>query len=152
MSNIEFPSADAVAVALCAAASETGEDPVECLYGEYGLHCRHYAAHALKRVFPSMLTSTLARVVGSGSPHSFWTQSNRCALDGTFKWWSPATARRVELRLRTFCSRASVKSGPLCARRKPAAQFRDVTADLMGDPPRERSALAAPLAEPRGTA
>ena len=131
---IEYPSADAVAVEIVTAARETGEDPFACVGGGYGLHCRHYAAHALKRVYPNMLTSTLARVVGSGSPHSFWTQSNRCALDGTFKWWSPSVARRVERALRDFTARPTSSLGSLPGPRKPATSFQDVTSDFCGDP------------------
>lgn len=69
----QFPTADDVAVAIVAACRQTGEDPVSCAEGIYTVRrARHYAMHALARVFPEAMRRSLARCVGvPGNPSKF---------------------------------------------------------------------------------
>lgn len=141
--SVSYPSADDVARAIVAAARETGECPILCVEGGWGLRCRHYAAHALMRVYPDMLTSTLARVVGSPrSQHSFWTQSRCRVLRGEVKWWEPRIVDIAERAVRSGQPKPPFRLiEHIETRRSPASSFVDVTAALMGDPPPALSAL-----------
>jgi hypothetical protein len=94
-------SADVVAAAIVAACKETGEDPIACARGEERVRARHYAMHALIRVFPEVERKSAARMVGArGKPQYFHKNSliqTANPLAGFFKakWWSAVLFNRV---------------------------------------------------------
>lgn len=95
-----MPTADEVAVAIVTACRETGDDPIAICGGEMMLRGRHYALHALVRVYPDAHVLKLVRVIGiSGDAMEFWRNSKRVAgKTGTKKparWWSQPALNRV---------------------------------------------------------
>jgi hypothetical protein len=70
------PSSDQVAHAIVAACRETGENPEQLAQQQGTLHARHYALHALHRIFPTASRESLARSVGcAGDGRKFWNNS-----------------------------------------------------------------------------
>lgn len=95
-----IPTADEIAVAVVEACRETAEDPIACAQGEMMIRGRHYALHALARVYPEAHALKLVRLVGvKGDAMEFWRNSKRVAgRNGNQKaarWWSPAVLTRV---------------------------------------------------------
>lgn len=99
-----FPSAEDVAVAIVAACRETGEDPIATAEGIYTQkRARHYALHALVRVFPKASRERLCVYVGCpGNPRQFWASSwNQIVKPQAHghghmaKWWDDTVYDRV---------------------------------------------------------
>lgn len=98
------PAADHVAAAIVAACRETGDDPVAVAEQITGCRARHYAVHALAKVFPQANRTKLSEWVGCpGKGQHFWHNScnqiaNPTSLTGPkrmVKWWSADVFRKV---------------------------------------------------------
>lgn len=162
-------TADAIAHAVVAACREegSGEDPIRVVEGAPGLRARAYAAFALERVFPHIARPVIARVCGASSYEVYMAGIDYRRKHGQCQWWDDAVLERVveavrrsmgaqrDLVLvteRAIRSRATVAQAyaalrqvsSITVRREPAPAHlcADVTAELMGDPPPSRSALA----------
>lgn len=97
-----FPTSDDYAIALVAACKETGEPVIETASGMGKRRARHYAMHALVRVFPKADPVHVAMGTGTPSnPKNFWQSS----LHQVFKprphggrmayWWNEGAFERV---------------------------------------------------------
>ena len=97
------PTADDIAVAICAACRETGENPIECASGALSNRGRHYALHALLHVFPKADKIKLCVWVGCpGKPKAFWNASwhqvikpRSSGLGHMAMWWEDDSYDRV---------------------------------------------------------
>ena len=88
-------TADVVARAIVAAARETGEDPLIVGTEQIRVRCRHYAMHALHRVFPEYQKQALARFVGCpGRADDFWKNSRNMIFQKAH-WWNAQVFQRV---------------------------------------------------------
>jgi hypothetical protein len=119
-------TADVVAAAIVAACKETEENPIACACGEERVRARHYAMHALIRVFPEAKRQAIARMVGApGKLKYFYKNSlvqtaNRTAKIFKAKWWSSqsfhkvvdATFSAAEIAPKEVRSAASLSSPP----------------------------------------
>jgi len=100
-----MPTADEVAVAIIAAAKETGADPLAVASGERrrpgagGLaeigRARYYAAWALHQVFDGASLPSISRMVGAESPQNFLGNVKAQLNNGKLKWWNNGVAQRV---------------------------------------------------------
>ena len=110
-----LPSINQISIAIVAACRETGENP-PAIDGADPMRARHYAMHAMHRVFPDAPRTYLAKCVGcKGDPKKFFFNS----VNQKFKvrdpvtgarmaaWWDDAAFERVIQRLR-----ATVTPGP----------------------------------------
>lgn len=186
------PTADDVAVAIEAAARETGADPIDVASGQSGIRngfeksweisrARNYAAWALHNVFKHCARPAIARMVGSHSPASLLPTIDFQLRTKGWKWWNAAAYDRVVTAIQRGIEGRRAQSAPVAEigpapelpapqpapgppavaevkeppevlrqrdlgemvfRRKPAKVFLDMTAELCGDPPPARSALA----------
>jgi hypothetical protein len=76
--TVEYPTADAVAVAVVTACKHTNESPEAVVQGSWGSRARHYAAQALVKVYQNTPAPSIARMVGAGSSaNSFMISSMR---------------------------------------------------------------------------
>jgi hypothetical protein len=62
---VTLPTADHIAVAIVAACQQTDEDPVKCAQRGSKIRARHYAMHALVRVFPAAPKRKIANWCGA---------------------------------------------------------------------------------------
>lgn len=150
----DFPTADDVARAIVAACRETGDDPIRAASGLVGgahgttIRARHYALHALLHTFPKLPRGIAAKLVGApGNPvtfyHNSWHQvvRPRASASGHMAlWWNDAAYARV---IDAICGPKKFRLAEhLTTRRQARSDAADVTASIMGDPPRNRSALS----------
>lgn len=101
--KIDMPTADEAARAIVAAAIETNENPLD-VASEPRLRCRHYAMHALVKVFPSASKTSCARMVGAPGKRAdkFWENSVQNVAKPIMgssrrkaEWWNEAAFERV---------------------------------------------------------
>ncbi len=158
-----YPTADDVARAVVAACRETGADPEECVTGrvycvggaanKYALsRARVYAAFALDELFDECGSSSMSRMVGASSVTCHLSTARSQQRNGLLRWFDGAALERVKSAVRRpsaacrglveYNERRDEFDLPMHMRRAVATAVADVTASLMGDPPRERSALA----------
>lgn len=88
-------SADVVAVAVVAAARNTGEDPAAVVDREADLRLRHYAFHALEHCFPKIDHARIADALGCPGKPSYFRRSSLWYVLGIgphrkvgAEWWS----------------------------------------------------------------
>lgn len=148
------PTAEHVARAIVAAASLTGDDPVAVASGAPAVRARHYAAAALYKLFPQVLTRLIAQYVGmlNGSSQS----SERSSIEFLRRkaaWWdeSIVTAARTAVLETPGPTSAAAKPHSLidaAAQRAPVQKARRLAEPEqprgvvpMGEPEPGRSAL-----------
>ena len=91
--GFDYPTADAVAAAVVAAARVTGEDPLTVF--DSGPRCKLPAFEALTIIYPDAPVSHLARMVGintnpmgrlkQGKTRSWWPEDGAPALDAALE-------------------------------------------------------------------
>lgn len=84
MTSSTFPTADQIARAIVAAAALTGEDPIECAEGTFGMRCRGVAAEALRRKLPKARRMGVFRCVGWEPCHNAYIKLRQAKRS---KWW-----------------------------------------------------------------
>lgn len=100
------PTADTIAVAIIAAAKETGADPIDVAVGVLataGIHsgkiavsrARAYAALALRAVLDNVPSKSIATWVASGSPAVYIGSIDFQIRNKQLKWWDNNAFMRV---------------------------------------------------------
>lgn len=146
-----LPTADEVAAAIVAASAETGAKPEAVAAGAAGnryhpevTRARAYAAFALRAVFEKCSAQSISKWCGSQSPAAHLSMLDIQLRAKALEWWDDKTFMRVisAVETQTKARTKYVATDHVTLRRPVAREVYDVTASLMGDPPRDRSALA----------
>lgn len=109
------PTADDIAVAIVGACRLTGEDPEKVAAAEVNkARARHYAVHALFRVFPDVNPLKLAEYCGVPMPKAWWP-SSWCMIDvgrPPCKWYSRAHADELVQEILRERTKRSISAPP----------------------------------------
>lgn len=116
-----IPTADDVARAIIGACKETGGDPIAVAQGVGGRHpkfyphtrARIYAAFALKKAFPDVPQTTIARLCQTqGDATAFFSQAAANARSGRANWFSDAAIDRVVARMGGYSAPVPIPAAP----------------------------------------